>query len=349
MLYYVDYSLLILIKINMFKSFFLNKRWFFWSVFGSILLLAATWYKVELDVKINEWFGDFYDTIQQALIKPNSVTFESFLKKCLTFARIAGIYVAVAVAIDFFARHYIFRWRTAMNSYYTEHWEELRHIEGAAQRVQEDTMRFARIMESLGISFIRSVMTLIAFLPLLWELSKKVTFYPWVGEVSHGLVYLAILFALGGTLLLAIVGIKLPGLEFNNQRVEAAYRKELVYGEDYPDRAEPEIIKNLYADVRKNYFRLYWNYLYFDLVKWSYLQFGNVMPYIALGPTVIAGVITLGVLQQVMRAFSKVESSFQFFVFSWGTVVELISIYKRLKAFEKHISKSESQPMKRTS
>jgi peptide/bleomycin uptake transporter len=34
-----------------------------------------------------------------------------------------------------------------------------------------------------------------------------------------------------GTGLLA-VGIKLPGLEFKNQRVEAAYRKELVYGED---------------------------------------------------------------------------------------------------------------------
>lgn len=321
----------------MFKSFFLNKKWLHWSILGSILLLSVTWYKVTLDVKINEWFGDFYNTIQAALAKPNSVTFEAFLFKCLTFAKIAGIYVAVAILIDFFARHYVFRWRTAMNEYYMQHWDKLRHIEGAAQRVQEDTMRFAKIMESLGISFIRSVMTLFAFLPLLYELSKHITQYPWVGEVSSGLVYLAILFSLGGTVLLALVGVKLPGLEFNNQRVEAAYRKELVYGEDHSDRADELTVTNLYNEVRKNYFRLYWNYLYFDLAKWSYLQFSSILPYIALGPTVISGVITLGVMQQIVRAFNRVESAFQFFVFSWSTVVELMSIYKRLKAFEKNI------------
>lgn len=60
----------------MFRSFFLNKKWLHWSILGSILLLSVTWYKVSLDVKINEWFGDFYDTIQAALAEPNSVTFE---------------------------------------------------------------------------------------------------------------------------------------------------------------------------------------------------------------------------------------------------------------------------------
>ncbi|MBR0572601.1 MULTISPECIES: putative transporter [Pasteurellaceae] len=321
----------------MFKSFFLNKQWLLWSVLGSLSLILITGYKVSLDVEINEWFGGFYDMIQQALSKPNSVTLSDFFAKIFTFAKIAGVYIALAVFVDFLARHYIFRWRTAMNDYYMSHWDKLRHIEGAAQRVQEDTMRFARIMESLGISFIRALMTLFAFLPLLWELSKHVTSYPLVGEVSHGLVYLAILFSLGGTILLAVVGVKLPGLEFNNQRVEAAYRKELVYGEDDNQRADDFTVKALYEDVRKNYFRLYWNYFYFDMVKWSYLQFNVVLPYIALAPTIIAGVVTLGLLQQIIRAFKQVETSFQFFVYSWSTVVELMSIRKRLKAFEKHI------------
>ena len=53
-----------------------------------------------------------------------------------------------------------------------------------------------------------------------------------------------------GTGLLAIVGIKLPGLEFKNQRVEAAFRKELVYGEDDTSRAQPPTLKELFADVR---------------------------------------------------------------------------------------------------
>ncbi len=328
----------------MFKSFFLNKKWWPWSLAGSIFILAITWYKVRLDVKINDWFGSFYDTVQKALATPNSIEFSDFLWQCLTFAKIAGVYILVAVMIDFFGRHYIFRWRTAMTEYYTENWHRLRHIEGAAQRLQEDTMRFAKIMETLGVSFMRSVMTLIAFLPLLFELSKHITHYPWVGEVPHGLVYLAILFSIFGTVLLAVVGIKLPGLEFNNQRVEAAYRKELVYGEDDESRADPTTLKGLYTDVQKNYFRLYWNYLYFDLVKWSYLQFSTILPYIALGPVIVSGVITLGIMQQIIRAFGKVESSFQFLVFSWSTIVELISIHKRLKAFEKEMIPDEKVP-----
>ena len=50
----------------MFK-FFTNKRWFPWSIFGSLIILISTWYQVQLDVMINEWFGEFYDTLQKAL------------------------------------------------------------------------------------------------------------------------------------------------------------------------------------------------------------------------------------------------------------------------------------------
>lgn len=323
----------------MFRSFFLNRKWQAWSLGGSLLILLVTWYKVQLDVQINEWFGDFYNAVQTTLATPGSITLNEFFLKCLTFGKIAAIYITVAVLIDFFVRHYVFRWRTAMNDYYTANWQKLRHIEGASQRVQEDTMRFARIMEALGVSLLRSVMTLIAFLPLLWELSKHVTELPWIGAVPHSMVWVALLSAIGGTVLLAGAGIRLPGLEFNNQKVEAAYRKELVFGEDHAERAQPETLSHLYENVRKNYFVLYRNYLYFDLVKWSYLQASVLFPYIALGPTLIAGVITLGVMQQIVRAFSKVENAFQFLVNSWGTIVELMSIYKRLKAFEQQMEK----------
>jgi peptide/bleomycin uptake transporter len=298
----------------MFRSFFANRAWMPWSVLGTGLILVVTWYKVQLDVRINEWFGTFYNTIQEALGNPGKVQFEDFLGQCLTFAEIAGLYIVIAVALEFFVG-----------------------IEGAAQRVQEDTMRFARIMESLGVAFLRSLMTLAAFLPILWVLSDQVKELPWIGPVDQALVFLAILSSIIGTLLLALVGIKLPGLEFNNQKVEAAYRKELVLGEDLADRAEPTTVSALYRNVRTNYFTLFKHYLYFDIAKWSYLQFSVIVPYIALGPTIVSGAITLGVLQQILRAFGKVEESFQFLVNSWSTIVELMSIYKRLNAFEKNI------------
>ncbi|MEC6822132.1 peptide antibiotic transporter SbmA [Photobacterium sp. NCIMB 13483] len=322
----------------MFKSFFLDRRWFLWSIVGSAIILYVTWYKVQIDVEVNEWFGSFYDLIQKALAKPNAVTFDEFLAGCIEFFNIVSVYIIIAVILDFFVRHYVFRWRTAMNDYYMKHWDKISHIEGASQRVQEDTMRFARIVESLGVSFMRSLMTLVAFLPILWTLSENVTELPWIGSVDRSLVYLAIISALFGTVLLAIVGIRLPGLEFKNQKVEAAYRKELVFGEDNAHRAKPETVKDLFFNVRKNYFNLYRHYLYFDIAKWSYIQYTVIVPYIALGPAIISGALTLGVLQQILRAFGKVEESFQFLVHSWSTIVELMSIYKRLRAFEVQIN-----------
>jgi peptide/bleomycin uptake transporter len=309
-------------------------RWFWWSVVASSVILFIVWFQVQLDVLINNWFGTFYDLIQNALATPNAVTFPDYLAQLATFITIAMIYVAVAVANRFLVSHFIFRWRTAMNEYYVANWGRLRGIEGASQRVQEDTMRFASTMEGLGVSLVDSVMTLIAFLPILWGLSAHVRELPWIGPIPQALVFVAILWSVVGTGLVAVSGIRLPGLEFRNQRVEAAYRKELVFGEDHAERAQPPTLAMLFADVRRNYFRIYLNYLYFNVVRVSYLQVGVLVPYIALGPSIVAGGITLGVMQQIIRAFGRVQDSFQYLVNSWTIIIDLISIYKRLQAFE---------------
>jgi peptide/bleomycin uptake transporter len=312
-----------------------------WSIVGSAVILFATWYKVQLDVQINDWFGTFYNMIQEALAKPGSVTMDHYFAELATFGWIAGLYVLIAVLTEFFVKHYVFRWRAAMTEFYTLHWPTLRTIEGASQRVQEDTSRFASIMEDLGISFVRSIMTLLAFLPILWSFSAQVKVLPWFGQVPQALVWVAIVFALCGTALLAGIGFKLPGLQFQNQKVEAAYRKELVYGEDDSGRAARHQLGLLFREVRRNYFRLFFHYMYFDVAKWSYLQVGVLVPYVALGPTLVAGGITLGIMQQIVRAFGRVESSFQYLVNSWTTIIELISVYKRLRAFERGVLRKD--------
>ncbi|MEO0680119.1 MAG: peptide antibiotic transporter SbmA [Pseudomonadota bacterium] len=316
-------------------------RWALWSVAGTTAIIFVTWFLVQLDVMINEWFGSFYDLLQQALAEPGSVPPEDYYAQLFTFLRIAMVYITVAVLADFFTSHYVFRWRTAMNEYYTSIWPKVRHIEGASQRIQEDTMKFAAIMESLGSRVVRAVMTLLAFLPILWGLSAQVTEVPILGALPQPLVFVAVCWSIFGTGLLALVGVRLPGLEFRNQRVEAAYRKELVLGEDDVARAEPPTLSALFKNVRRNYFRLYFNYLYFNVARYAYLQFGVLVPYIALGPTIIAGTVTLGFIQQVVRAYGRVEDSFQFLVNSWTIIVELMSIHKRLAAFEAAIDGRE--------
>ncbi|MGH6924262.1 MAG: peptide antibiotic transporter SbmA [Propylenella sp.] len=317
-----------------FWMWFMPHPWAHWSILGSALILFTTYFQVQVSVAINNWYGPFYDLVQAAVSKSAPVTLAQFYGQLLVFAWIAFVAVIVGVLTRFFVSHYIFRWRTAMNNYYMEHWSEVRGIEGASQRVQEDTMRFSTTMEGLGVSLVDSVMTLIAFLPVLLRLSESVTELPIVGEVPHALVVAAILWSLFGTGFLALVGIRLPGLEFRNQRVEAAYRKELVYGEDNPNAAQPPTTAMLFSNVRKNYFRLYLNYMYFNIARIVYLQTDVIFPYVILAPTIVAGAITLGPLQQILNAFGQVRSSFQYLVNSWATIVELLSVYKRLRGFE---------------
>ncbi len=309
-------------------------RWQNWSVLGSALIVFATYFSVQVSVAMNAWYGPYYDLIQQALAKTAPVTAEQLYMGLVGVTGILFFAITVGVLNLFFVSHYIFRWRTAMNEFYMANWDRLRHIEGASQRVQEDTMRFSSTVEGLGVGLVKAIMTLIAFLPVLFTFSETITELPIIGEIPHALVWAAILWSLFGTGFLALVGIKLPGLEFRNQRVEAAYRKELVYGEDHEERAQPLTVAELFAKVRKNYFRLYFHYMYFNVARIFYLQADNLYSLIVLIPSIAAGKVTLGVFTQIGNVFDQVRGSFQYLINSWTTIVELLSIYKRLKAFE---------------
>ncbi len=312
--------------------------WALWSILGSALILFTSYFQVQVSVAINSWYGPFYDLVQAALSKSAPVTIERFYSELATFAGIAFVAVVVGVMTRFFVSHYIFRWRTAMNDFYMVNWPRLRAIEGASQRVQEDTMRFATTMEGLGVNLISAVLTLLAFLPVLVRLSSNVTELPLIGSIPYPLVFAAVIWSVVGTGALALIGIRLPGIEFFNQRVEAAYRKELVLGEDDPARAAPPTMRVLFDDIRRNYFRLYLNFMYFNIGRIVYLQTDTIFPYVLLGPTIIAGKITLGAMNQILNAFAQVRTSFQYLVNSWSTIVELLSIYQRLRSFEARIS-----------
>ena len=342
LLFYIYYFLVI----ALFAGFWFKvkpHKWQLWSIIVSALILFSTYISVQVSVALNHWRKPFGDMLFAALNADENVSQGQFFELIWIFCQIVFIWLFIYVVTRFVVSHYIFRWRTAMNDYYTGQWGNVRHIEGASQRVQEDTMIFAKIMEGLGVSIIDAVMTLIAFLPLLVELSKHVETLPLVGNIPHPLVYAAIFWALFGTTLLAVVGIKLPGLEFNNQKVEAAYRKELVYGEDDENRAEPPTLVKLFSNVRKNYFKLYFHYMYFNIARGFYSQADSLFAYIILIPTIFAAKITYGVLQQILTAFNQVGNSFQFLVNSWSTIIELLSVYKRLSSFEAAI-KNEPLP-----
>ena len=323
----------------MFK-FFTEPKWYLWAWAGSIIILSSLWLQVQIDVRINEWFGEFYDMIQKALGEPNAITITEYWASLFSFITLAGIYVALAVAVSFFTAHFLFRWRTAMVEWYHSVYDQARTIEGASQRVQEDTIKFSRIMEGLGTSFIEAIMIIVEFIPILFGLSIGIPIF-FFGEWEYGLITGALIWSVGGTLFLILLGfiLRLVGVEYDLQKQEAAYRKILVIAED-DGTVRPKKLEELFDDVRKIHFVSYLRYLYFNVGRVAYLQANVLSAYVFLAPAIVAGVVTLGVMQQIIRAFGRVEGSMQYLLRAWPTIIELASVYKRLREFENKIEKN---------
>ncbi len=346
----------------MLKSFFLNRRWNLWSWGGLSILIVSLFLQVQMTVAINTWYGKFYDLLQNAgdYIDKPSEGINFFYSQLISvdyvingfegdpsFVVIAFPYIALAIFTGWFTRIYGLRWREAITFSYIPQWQAVEHeIEGASQRIQEDCNRWARIVESLGLQVIRALMTLIAFIPILWGLSDKVDL-PILRDIEGSLVWFSLIVSLGGIIISWFVGIKLPGLEYKNQRVEAAFRKDLVLGEDDKvNYGQTETLFELFTGIRFNYHRLYLHYGYFDGWMTTYDQFMIIAPYLIMGPGLFTGIITLGVMVQVSNAFARVHGGFALFLHNWTTITELRSIWRRLREFENNLKKYNTQIIK---
>lgn len=199
-------------------------------------------------------------------------------------------------------------------------------------------MRFAKQTENLGLGLVRAVLTLVSFIPILWGLSQGMAI-AWL-QFEGSLFWVALVTAVGGTVLSWFVGIRLPGLEYNNQKTEAALRKELVYAEDERSRMTLAEVMQLFMGVRINNFRLFNHYAYFNLWSNLYSQTMIIFPYLLMGPSLFTGLITLGVIQQVSNAFGKVNEAFSYLIERWTDITELRSIHKRLSEFERSLAAS---------
>ena len=107
---------------------------------------------------------------------------------------------------------------------YIDYWKKTpKDIEGSSQRIQEDIYRFAEAAKNLGSQVADAAMTLIASIPILWALSSHR--HLGARQKRGSLELIALTVSIGGLAISWFAGIKLPGLEYNNQKAKAAFRK----------------------------------------------------------------------------------------------------------------------------
>lgn len=319
----------------MIKVFFANARWRLHAYGGGALVIGSLIIQTYLDVLLNSWQGKFGDFMGQAVERRN---IDEFWQLVYSFSYIVAAYLAVIPLTRWLGRKYTFWWRAAITNDYFPRWRNVEHdIEGASQRIQEDCKRFGQIIHDLGQKVLGAVMTLIAFIPILWGLSESVL-VPGFSWLPHALFWIAIGASLSGMVISWFVGIMLVGLEYNNQKVEARLRKQLVRAEDDKKRfASQRRFDMIWVLIRQNYYRLYRHYAYFDFWTSIYGQIMYILPVMAAGPSYVAGLITLGTFTMIVENFIRVNNACSILIDNWPTVNELRSIFRRLREFEQNL------------
>jgi peptide/bleomycin uptake transporter len=288
----------------------------------------------------NEWYKVFYNALEQ---KSYDAFLDSFIQlgtfdvlqiTTWGFTPLAVLSIFLFAIIQYIGQIFSFRWRESITKDYLPRWKNtLVDIEGASQRLQEDTKKFSWLVWMLGQGVVKSIMTLIFFLPILWTLSEGF-------DIPGYLVWVSLALSVGGLAASAFIGRKLPMLEYKNQQTEATFRKSLVHCEDNRDAVSDAVLEMQFGKLKTNYMRLYHQYKYYSLWENMYYQLAVIVPFIAVAPQYFAGAISLGVLMQVGNAFGKVHESLSYFVDNWMVVTELRSVQIRLREFEDMLPKA---------
>ena len=267
------------------------------------------------------------------------------------FAWIVVPLVCVSPGAKWLRSAWAFSWRMALMRSYLRAWDEKREpIEGASQRLHEDSQRFASALMGCLVTVLDAVFTLIVFTPVLIDLSERIAPPAELGAFRGAWLWiLASGAAVGGLGGAVFFGKHLVTLEVNNQLVEALLRKDLVLLETTPAVIVGQTIEQQqYAPWRffeETLNRLYRNYhalfRHFSLLNtWLsfYDQVMTLLPYFVAAPLLFAADperrITLGTLIQMSNSFEKVFSSLSVVAENWGAVNEFRSVLVRLREFE---------------
>lgn len=316
-----------------------------WILLIVIVVLAVG--QVGLSRAFNTWYQRFYDVMQ-------TKDYSQFWPLIGIFSVLAGVAIVAGVYQLYFQQMLEMRWRAWLTTRFTTNWlaEQVYYrlelqrgqTDNPDQRIADDLRLFTSMTLSLFLGLLSSVLTLVLFVGLLWEVSGPTSFAigPLPITIPAYLVWVAVLYALSGSLLTHWVGRRLIGLNFLQQRYEADFRFGLVRLRENAEgvalsHGEPPERDNLlgrFERVRANWWEImrYTKRLTFSTS--IYGQLAIIFPFLVAGPRYFGDEITLGVLIQISDAFGQVQGALSWFVGSYGSLTGWKASVDRLLTFQ---------------
>ena len=311
---------------------------------------------VYVDVLLNEFNRDFYNALEQK-------DFVEFKAQLLRFSYLAFFFIVVAVYKFYLTQLLELRWREWLTGRYLDRWlaqrayykVELFHraTDNPDQRIAEDVRAVTEKTVELTMGLLGSVVTLAAFLSILWSVSGPLAFA--VGDtrisIPGYMVWVAVLYALGGSLLIHWIG--KPLIDINNrvQKVEADFRYGLIrvrenaesialYGGEPGERA---VLRSRFGTLLATTLELIKRQKTVITARVFYAQIAVIFPIVVAAPRYFGGAIKLGELMQIASAFGQVQSALSWFIDAYANLAAWKASVDRLLSFEDALLEAENE------
>ena len=331
---------------SLIKPYWVSQEWkIAWGLLVAIIAMNLT--LVWINVRLNDWNRDFFNALQNK-------DAQHFPHLLLLFAAYVFPYIAIAVYRFYLRQMLGFRWRQWLTNQFLRQWlgertfyriERDRLADNPDQRITDDLNSFASTTLSLSLDLLSTVVTLISFVTILWTVSGalSITLGGTPIQIPGYMVWVAALYALGGSYVLHKFAHPLVSINYQQQRVEADFRFGLIRVRENAEQiafyegmqTENATARSIFSRIRDNWWLVMKYTMRLNFVSIFYAQIAGIFPLLVTAPRYFAGAYTLGVLTQIAGAFGTVSDSFSWFINSYSSLVDWRATVNRLREFKR--------------
>jgi len=327
-------------------------RWAGRALLAAVIALQL--FQVWLNVRFNAWYNTFYTALQDK-------DWDTFIAQIGVFSLLAAFFIVSAVYQLYLQQWLQIKWRYWLTNRYLGRWlgqgthYRMRlkgdQADNPDQRIADDIRQFVDSTLDIGIALLGSIVTLVSFIVILWNLSSATPLM--IGSSTFNIpgyiVWAALIYAVIGTWVTHLVGRPLIKLNFDQQRYEADFRFSLVRLRENAEEvtllageeAEEARLRDRFGWVIRNWYAIMSRRKRLTFLTAGYSQAAIIFPFVVVSPVYFFGKMTLGGLMQISSAFGQVQSALSFFVTAYTSIADWKAVLNRLSGFEASIDWAE--------
>jgi vitamin B12/bleomycin/antimicrobial peptide transport system ATP-binding/permease protein len=323
-----------------------------WLLLG--LMIAMNWISISVEVWVNRWQRQFYDSIEHH-------QGELFVGLVVTFSLIMASEIAIQMVGSVLDWVLTIRWRRWLTIYYLDRWlarnrfyeiERLRLIDNPDQRIAEDVgsiTALARLQSGVSpiswfIGFFSSIARAVVFASIMVQAAKPIVFsmsgHRYV--IPYDLVWYSIAYVALGSTVMHFIGKPYIKRRMQQQHYEADFRSGLIQVRRNSEqiafsRTQPleELkLKEAFQSIAHNWYQLMWRSLGLSFTNHLYESIMGIIPLFLVVPRYFAGAISFGQVMSTQSAFMNFTGSLSYFIQAYADLASIFANIARVKALD---------------